>query len=134
MDLKHNKEDSIHPDIDSLDAELSKRFISLDPNGYFLIHVDHKAKELIVEHFTNEIDKKGTAIDPETGDPIPCSGGTKRTPLNVFKGKSAKEVGIRLTEGAGDKPVHLLDHALYLGRELQKAEQCMRKGVSYIQD
>jgi dihydropteroate synthase len=27
-----------------------------------------------------------------------------------------------------------LDHALYLGRELQKAETCLRLGLSYVQD
>jgi dihydropteroate synthase len=27
-----------------------------------------------------------------------------------------------------------LDHALYLGRELQKAETCLRLGLFYVQD
>jgi dihydropteroate synthase len=38
-----------------------------------------------------------------------------------------------LTEG--DRvPLSRLDHALYLGRELQKAELCLERGEPYIQD
>ena len=43
-------------------------------------------------------------------------------------------MGIQLTEGDGPHPVSRLDHALYLGRELQKAEQCLRDGSTYVQD
>jgi dihydropteroate synthase len=39
-----------------------------------------------------------------------------------------------LTEGDGPHPLSCLDHALYLGRELQKAEQALETGASYIQD
>ena len=49
-------------------------------------------------------------------------------------GSTAKQLGIQLTEGDGPHPVSRLDHALYLGRELQKAEQCLRDGTIYVQD
>jgi dihydropteroate synthase len=39
-----------------------------------------------------------------------------------------------LTEGPGPHPVSCLDHALYLGRELQRAELCLEQGLDYIQD
>ena len=52
----------------------------------------------------------------------------------MFRGRSAKEIGIQLTEGEGPHPLSRLDHALYLGRELQKAEHCLRSGVDYVQD
>ena len=39
-----------------------------------------------------------------------------------------------LTEGDGPLPLSRLDHALYLGRELQKAERCLDDGSDYIQD
>jgi dihydropteroate synthase len=121
--------------IDVLDESLSQRFIALDPNGYFLIKVDRGAAELILEHYGNTIDAKGLAHDPETGEVLSCrSGSRSRSPSAVYRGRSAKEIGIQLTEGEGPHPLSLLDHALYLGRELQKAEHCLRSGVDYVQD
>jgi dihydropteroate synthase len=38
-----------------------------------------------------------------------------------------------LTEGEA-VPLSRLDHALYLGRELQKAERCLDTGEPYVQD
>ncbi len=120
--------------IHEIDRYLSNRFIALDENGYFLIKVDHSTKELVVEHFSNDIDPQGRALDPETGQPISCNEQNPRKPLKTFRGRSAKEIGIKITEGEGPLPLSRLDHALYLGRELQKAESCMKSGTSYIQD
>jgi dihydropteroate synthase len=117
-----------------LDEQLSQRFIALDPAGYFLIRVDAEAGELIAEHFGNGIDERGLATDPETGEVLACRGGAPREPLAVYRGRSAKELGIALTEGAGPHPLSRLDHALYLGRELQRAEHCLVAGQPYVQD
>jgi dihydropteroate synthase len=57
-----------------------------------------------------------------------------RSPVAIFRGRTAKELGIALTEGEGPHPVSRLDHALYLGRELQKAEQALETGTGYVQD
>ena len=120
--------------IQAIDRDLSKRSINLDPKGYFLIKVDSIAGELIVEHFKNDLDNEGRALDPETGQPIGCKAKSKRKPHQVFRGKSAKELGIQLTEGDHPSPISKLDHALYLGRELQKAENCLVREEKYIQD
>tara|TARA_B100000700_G_scaffold61377_1_gene67245 strand:- start:349 stop:741 length:393 start_codon:yes stop_codon:yes gene_type:complete len=120
--------------IDRIDKKLSSRYIQLDPKGYFLIKVDSCAGEVVVEHFANDLDEKGRALDPETGEPIECRGKTERKPNQVFRGRSAKELGIQLTEGDRPSPISKLDHALYLGRELQKAESCLIRGEKYIQD
>ena len=119
---------------EELDDALSQRFIHLDPAGYFLILVDGEAGELVVEHYDNGIDERGLATDPETGEVLACRGGEPRRPLSVFRGRTAKEVGILLTEGEGNPPLSRLDHALYLGRELQKAEVCLVQGLPYVQD
>ena len=121
--------------IEAQDARLSQRFIALDPSGYFLIKVDADAGELVLEHYGNTIDEKGLARDSETGEVLSCKGGNgPRQPSRIYRGRSAKQVGIQLTEGDGPHPVSRLDHALYLGRELQKAEQCLREGRAYVQD
>ncbi len=117
-----------------LDETLSKRFIALDPKGYFLIKVDQENKEIVVEHYSNDIDAQGRAIDPETGKPLGCRGSGQRVPLKIYRGQSAKELGIQLTEKGEPQPISKLDHALYLGRELQRAEQSLIHDELYIQD
>ena len=119
---------------DLLDDELSQRFIALDPLGYFLIRVDVVADDLVVEHYGNTIDERGLARDPDSGEVIACRQGGPRTPSAVWRGRTAKEVGIALSEGEGINLLSRLDHALYLGRELQKAEQCLLEGSTYVQD
>jgi hypothetical protein len=117
-----------------LDDELSKRFIALDPAGYFLIKLDREAGELVAEHYANGIDARGLATDPETGEVLSCRDAGPRSPLAIYRGRSAKAVGIALTEGEGPHPISCLDHALYLGRELQKAEAALESGADYVQD
>ena len=118
----------------SLDEGLSQRFIALDPAGYFLIKLDRETGELIAEHYSNAIDDRGLATDPETGEVISCKGAGPRAPVAIYRGCSAKELGMALTEGEGPHPLSCLDHALYLGRELQKAELALETGAPYIQD
>ena len=117
-----------------LDDQLSQRFIALDPAGYFLIRIDSEAAELVVEHYGNGIDERGLATDPDTGEVLSCRGGGVREPLAVFRGCSAKQLGIDLTEGSAPHPLTCLDHALYLGRELQRAQTCLELGIDYVQD
>ena len=117
-----------------LDAKLSKRQIELAPKGYFLIKIEAKTNELILEHYLNDIDQKGRAIDPESGEPIGCKTKSRNQPSNIYRGKSAKQLGIQISEGHGPFPISHLDHAIYIGRELQRAEQCMIDGKQYIQD
>lgn len=117
-----------------LDEALSQRFIALDPCGYFLIKVDAAAGELVAEHYANAIDERGLATDPDTGEVLSCRGGEPRTPRAIYRGRSAKELGITLTEAEAELPLSRLDHALYLGRELQKAELALALGLPYVQD
>ena len=117
-----------------LDAKLSKRQIELDPKGYFLIKIEPKTNELILEHYLNDIDQKGRAIDPESGEPIGCKTKSRNQPNNIYRGKSAKQLAIQISEGHGPFPISHLDHAIYIGRELQRAEQCLISGKKYIQD
>lgn len=118
----------------ALDDRLSQRFIALDPAGYFLIKLDRSTGELIAEHYSNAIDDRGLATDPDTGEVLSCRGAIPREPVAIYRGRTAKELGMALTEGEGPHPISCLDHALYLGRELQKAECCLVDGSDYIQD
>ena len=116
-----------------IDNNLSNRYIDLDPNGYFIIKVDLEENKIILEHFLNNINDEGYALDPETNEPIKCNSQNKRVSNEVFKGISAKQLGIMITEERNDL-ITRFDHALYLGRELQKAEESLYKRLPYIQD
>ncbi|NHI91732.1 MAG: dihydropteroate synthase-like protein [Candidatus Lokiarchaeota archaeon] len=79
-----------------------------DHLGFFQIWVDHRIKKIFVAHFINksEINK-------------------------IFTGTSAEIIGKKIIS------LNLCSntyHALYLGKELQKAEICLNLGKSYVQD
>ena len=131
---KPDLQEDLIQSIKLLDDKLSNREIDLDPKGYFLIKIDHQTNELILEHYLNNIDQKGRAIDPDSGEPIGCKTKSRNHPRNIYRGKSAKQLGIQISEGHGPFPISHLDHAIYIGRELQRAEQCLITGKEYIQD
>ena len=54
------------------DKKLSQRDIILDSYGYFIVKIDQINKKIIVEHYLNNIDEKGIALDPITNKPIQC--------------------------------------------------------------
>ena len=117
-----------------LDQELSKRHIDLDPAGYFVIYVDRSENLIRAKHFTNFIDERGLACDPETGKPIPCDTKVERVPTRVFNGRTAKEICVQIFEQTNPCPVTRLDHASYLGREFQRAEAALLNEQNYVQD
>ena len=117
----------------NIDSELSNREIDLDPLGYFIIKADLITKKITAEHYLNKIDGEGIAIDPITNKPIDCDSKNVRKWNQIFTGNTAKEVGILITEKRNDL-ISKFDHALYMGRELQKAEDCILRNCKYIQD
>ncbi|MFE4105453.1 DUF4346 domain-containing protein [Almyronema epifaneia] len=122
-------------DLDALDNQLSKRYIELDPGGYFLIYLDRDQGLICAKHFTNVINDKGLACDPETGKPLPTRGKVERSHTQVYSARTAKELCIKLFENADPPcPVTFLDHAAYLGREFVRAEIALISGQAYVQD
>ncbi|MDJ0705522.1 MAG: DUF4346 domain-containing protein [Leptolyngbyaceae cyanobacterium MO_188.B28] len=118
-----------------LDNTLSKRFIELDPSGYFLIYLDQDKRVICAKHFTNVINERGLACDPETGEPLPTRGKVERTHTQIYTGRTAKELCISIFEQKDSPcPVSFLDHAAYLGREFMRAEMALIRGEDYIQD
>ncbi|NEP63152.1 MAG: DUF4346 domain-containing protein [Symploca sp. SIO2G7] len=122
-----------------LDNKLSKRFIELDPGGYFLIYLDTDQALICAKHFTNSINDNGVACDPETGKPLLCKKDKKDTPprqaTRLYQGRTAKELCIKLFEDKENPcPISYLDHAAYLGREFVRAEMALVTGEPYVQD
>lgn len=118
----------------AIDDKLSQRHIDLDPAGYFIIYLDREAELICAKHFTNVIDDRGLAVDPETGKVIPARGKVERTHTTVYDGRTAKEVCVKIFEQTQPCPVTRLDHAAYLGRELVQAENALVSGQEYVQD
>lgn len=81
-----------------------------DLKGYFRISVDRQTQDILVMYFA-----KYDITEPN----------------QVFKGKRAIDLYMEI---ADIKLVSRLDHAAYLGAELQKAELALKLGKSYIQD
>ena len=117
-----------------LDDKLSQRFIELDAGGYFIIYLDRQAGLICAKHYTNTINDRGLACDPETGEPLACNGNLERTASALYTGRTAKELCIALFEQSSPCPVTQLDHAAYLGRELLRAEIALLNGQEYVQD
>ncbi len=117
-----------------IDDQLSKRHIELDPGGYFIIYLDRQAGLICAKHFTNVIDDRGLAVDPETGKVIPAKGKVERTHSTLLTGRTAKELCVVIFEQTQPCPVTLLDHAAYLGREFARAEYALISGQEYVQD
>lgn len=121
-------------ELSALDNKLSNRYIELDPAGYFIIYLDRDARLICAKHYSNLINEKGVACDPETGEPLPCTGKVERIPTILFTGRTAKELCIKIFEETKPCPITYLDHAAYLGREFVRAEMALIAGQEYIQD
>ncbi|MFH1788470.1 MAG: DUF4346 domain-containing protein [Candidatus Altiarchaeota archaeon] len=82
--------------------------VRLDGKGFFVIHVDGRSKRIVVEHYSYD-----------------------RKVKDKFSGASAKGLCDTIIRKGlvGDA-----SHAAYLGRELMKAEVCLKKDLKYVQD
>lgn len=79
-----------------------------DPKGYFLIRINKKSNTIEVAHCL-----KNNQV------------------LRVIMGRNPEEIMYKIIEQGY---VSLLDHAAYLGKELQKAYFALKYNCEYIQD
>ena len=87
-----------------------------DNKGFFVILVDHEKKKIVVEHYNYVKDKNLI----KTGK------------INeVVEGTNAEELCKKIIKKG---LLSRLDHASYLGKELQKAEQALKHELEYTQD
>jgi dihydropteroate synthase len=120
--------------IRTINDQLSKRPIDLDPGGYFIIYLERDAQLICAKHYTNIINEQGLAVDPDTGEVIPAKGKVERTATIVYTARTAKELCVKILEETQPCPITMLDHAGYLGRECTRAEYALITGEEYIQD
>jgi len=89
--------------------------LEFDPTGFFVIFL--MDGQIVVEHYHN-VRKEGEKIATGKLD-------------KALKGTDAEALCKTIVD---DGLVSRLDHAAYLGRELQKAEAALRDGREYEQD
>ncbi len=89
--------------------------VKLDPNGFFVIEIDRKEKQIRVEYYSN-IYKKEKIV----------SGNLKK----VFTGKKADALCDTIVKNVPDL---LPEHYMYLGREIQRAQCALDKNKKYVQ-
>jgi dihydropteroate synthase len=133
-EAKTTEKESLKTQINEIDSQLSNRHLDLDPGGYFIIYLDREVGLICAKHFTNVIDDRGLAVDPETGKVIPAKGKVQRNHETLFTAKTAKELCVKIFEETQPSPVTILDHAAYLGREFIQAQIALITGSEYIQD
>lgn len=92
-----------------------KKNVILDPNGFFVIEIDRKEKQIRVEYFSNVYKNKKIV-----------SGNLQK----VFVGKKTDALSDAISKNV---PELLPEHYLYLGRELQRAQCALEKNKKYIQ-
>ncbi|MGV2829536.1 DUF4346 domain-containing protein [Myxosarcina sp. GI1(2024)] len=122
-------------ELKAIDDRLSKRAIALDPGGYYIIYLDRQAGLICAKHYTNVINAKGLAVDPDTGKVIAARGQkVERQATKLYTGRTAKELCVKVIEEPQPCPITKLDHAAYLGREFARAEYALINDEEYIQD
>lgn len=92
-----------------------RKDVILDPNGFFVIEIDHKQKDIRVEYFTNIYKNKKIV-----------SGVLKK----VFSGKKADALCDTIVRNV---PNLLPEHYMYIGREIQRAQCAIKNNRKYIQ-
>jgi len=93
----------------------AEKDVNLDSAGFFIIELDKTENQIRVEYYTN-VYKKERII----------SGSIEK----VFTGKKADAICDTIAKNVPDL---LPEHYMYLGRELQRAEEALEKNKKYIQ-
>ena len=93
----------------------SKKDLKLDPNGFFVIEISKKDKNIRIEYYSN-VYKKNRIV---TGNL-----------QMVFTGKKTDALCDTIAKHI---PNLQPEHYMYLGREIQKAENALKNNKKYVQ-
>jgi len=86
-------------------AESKTPAVEMDPNGYFVV-----------------------SLDDETGEIVACHVGHDGVQLHEYRSKKAERIQHEI---ARDCAVSDVNHAIYIGRQLAKAEMCLATGQPF---
>ena len=104
-----NREESVmEPSFKKLKPGGHREPIAYDPNGFFVVTLDHDAGEIVVRHYLPD-----------------------NSPAHEMRGRRAESVLLGLLR---EELISQMSHAGYLGIELAKAETALRLDLPYEQD
>ncbi|MDH7601828.1 MAG: DUF4346 domain-containing protein, partial [Armatimonadota bacterium] len=86
-------------------AESKPFSIDMDPNGYFVISIDQETREIVACHLSQD-----------------------GVQLAEYRGRKAERIQHEI---ARDCAISDINHALYVGRQLARAEECLRAGKPF---
>lgn len=117
-----------------LDTFLSSRSLQMDSKGYFMVKLDEN--RIVASFYSCIVNDKGEICDLQGNKIKCCNGGSRREPMKVWKGRTAKELTTAIFEEWEDaaKLEFSIGHAAYIGREVQRAEHCLYSNIPYQQD
>ena len=117
-----------------LDKFLSTRGLKMDDKGYFMMKLDHDKGIIRATYHSCIKNEKGEICDAK-GNKISCSGNNRPEPMETFEARTAKELTVMIFERwEHAQELVTVGHAAYIGREAQKAEDCLFAGKFYQQD
>jgi hypothetical protein len=105
----------------------------MDAKGYFMVSVDRESSTIVVKFYSCIVNDKGEVCDLE-GKKIPCHGTNRAEPMQIWSGRTAKELTVKIFERWEHADIVSVGHAAYMGREVQRAEHCLYLGEYYQQD
>mmetsp|Transcript_20642 Transcript_20642/g.32501 ORF Transcript_20642/g.32501 Transcript_20642/m.32501 type:complete len:337 (-) Transcript_20642:200-1210(-) len=119
-----------------LDQLLSTRSLTMDDKGYFMMKLDHAKGVIRVTYHSCIKNDKGEVCDVHGKKISCCEGNNNRPePMATFEARTAKELTVMVFERwEHAKDLVSVGHAAYIGREAQKAEECLFAGRFYQQD
>ena len=99
-------------------------------------HYYQQVEDMLAKHRKQKVDYNDSrgnyVIEIKDGKIVVCHvDGQSNQELERFEGDNAYDLGLKISH-AGQ--IHKTDHAIYLGRELQKAEHALKSGKKYEQD
>jgi tetrahydromethanopterin S-methyltransferase subunit A len=103
--------------VEIMEATKSRKLVK-DPSGFFTIFLDNEREEIVVEFYEPVSKEKVKKVATGKLGMVVC-------------GTSAEALCHTI---AREELVSRVDHAAYLGRELQKAEIALRYRLDYTQD
>jgi len=96
-------------------VKTSRKDVNLDPNGFFVIEIDRKEKQIRAEYYSN-VYKNNKIV----------SGALEK----VFIGAKADALSDTIAKNV---PGLLPEHYMYLGRELHSAQYALENNKKYFQ-
>jgi hypothetical protein len=96
----------------AIDHQLSKTSDrSQSRRIFYYLSETEKPGLICAKHYSNIINEKGLAVNPETGKVIGARQKLDRNPESIYTARTAKELAVKVIEETQPCPITMFDHA-----------------------